>query len=153
MADESYADLLNRYRAMETDQLKDLLARPDHAAGESPASQALRAALDSRQECFPSSERPPRKREQRSATQHLGIDSNAIARPDNFFDLGGDSLKVSRVVVAFQRTSGVRLEGRRMIFECLGQLAHGIELPADGAAAELAAEERPKGWFRSLFPW
>lgn len=83
----------------------------------------------------------------------LGIDSNAIARPDNFFDLGGDSLKVSRVVVAFQRTSGVRLEARRMIFECLGQLAHGIELPADGAAADVEAAERPKGWFRSLLPW
>lgn len=79
MADESYADLLSRYRAMETDQLKDLLSRPDHAAGDSPASQALRAALDSRQERFPDSERPATKREQRAATQPLGIDSNANA--------------------------------------------------------------------------
>ena len=83
MADESYADLLNRYRAMETDQLKDLLTQPDHAAGESPASQALRAALESRQERFPSSERPATKREKRAATQQLGIDSNATRAPAN----------------------------------------------------------------------
>jgi hypothetical protein len=81
MADESYADLLNRYRAMETDQLKNLLTQPDHAAGESPASQALRAALEGRQERFPGSERPPAKRDKRAATQQLGIESNASSCP------------------------------------------------------------------------
>src|SRR5262249_48104970 len=79
--DESYAGLLNRYRAMQTDQLTDLLRKPDHAAGESPASQALRDALESRQERFPSSERPATKRETRGATQPLGIDSNATVCP------------------------------------------------------------------------
>src|SRR5829696_752022 len=78
MADESSADLLNRYRAMETEQLKDLVARPDHG-GDSPAAEALRAALESRQERFPGSERPAATRENRAATQPLGIDSNATA--------------------------------------------------------------------------
>ncbi|MDM0001919.1 amino acid adenylation domain-containing protein [Variovorax sp. J22P240] len=81
----------------------------------------------------------------------LGMDSGTIARRDNFFDLGGDSLQVSRVVIAFHRTGGVRLEARRMIFETLGQLAGGVELRAHDVAPEEEPTKQSKGWFRRLF--
>ena len=77
----------------------------------------------------------------------LEVDVAEISRLDNFFDLGGDSLQVGRVVVALQRASGVRLEARRMIFESLAQLASGIEL---SERAPILAEEA-KGWFQRLF--
>lgn len=81
----------------------------------------------------------------------LGVDSAAIARRDNFFDLGGDSLQVSRVVIAFHRAGGVRLEARRMIFETLGQLAHGLELRAHHAFQEEEPAKQRGGWLKRLF--
>ncbi|VTU14934.1 Tyrocidine synthase III [Variovorax sp. SRS16] len=77
----------------------------------------------------------------------LKVDSAEISRLDNFFDLGGDSLQVGQIVVAFQRTSGVRLAARRMVFESLAQLAHDIELPE---RKPVQAPETP-GWFKRLF--
>ena len=70
---------------------------------------------------------------------------------DNFFDLGGHSLQVSRAVIAFHRRSGVRLEARRMIFESLAQLARGIELPEGEPAPLEESANQPKGWFKRLF--
>ena len=81
----------------------------------------------------------------------LGMDGDAVARSDNFFDLGGDSLQVSRAVIAFHRRSGVRLEARRVIFESLAQLARGIELPDGEPAPVEAPADQPKGWFKRLF--
>jgi acyl carrier protein len=81
----------------------------------------------------------------------LGVESDAIARRDNFFDLGGDSLQASRVVVAFHRAGGARLEARRMIFETLGHLAHGVELRTEDTVQEEEAANRLKGWFKRLF--
>ena len=106
--------------------------------------------------------RPPRARRRavhaggsapwpRSGARCWAWSATTIARSDNFFDLGGDSLQVSRVVIAFQRPSGVRLEARRMIFESLAQLARGIELPEDEAAPIEEPANQPKGWFKRLF--
>jgi amino acid adenylation domain-containing protein len=81
----------------------------------------------------------------------LGVDGDAVTRTDNFFDLGGDSLQVSRAVIAFHRRSGVRLEARRMIFESLAQLARGIELPEGEPAPLEESANQPKGWFKRLF--
>jgi hypothetical protein len=81
----------------------------------------------------------------------LGLESEFIARRDNFFDLGGDSLQASRVVVAFQRAGGARLEARRMIFENLSQVAHGIEMRVQDAVQEEEPAKRSKGWFKRLF--
>ncbi|MEJ8826096.1 amino acid adenylation domain-containing protein [Variovorax humicola] len=81
----------------------------------------------------------------------LGVERDAIARRDNFFDLGGDSLQASRVVIAFHRLGGVRLEARRMIFETLGQIAHGIELRAHDAVRQEEKAKQPRKWFERLF--
>ena len=81
----------------------------------------------------------------------LEVDTEAVTRSDNFFDLGGDSLQVSRAIIAFHRRSGVRLEARRMIFESLAQLARAIELPEGEAAPTEEPANQPKGWFRRLF--
>jgi acyl carrier protein len=81
----------------------------------------------------------------------LGVQRDAIALRDNFFDLGGDSLQASRVVIAFHRVGGVRLEARRMIFETLGQIAHGIELRAHDAVRQEEVAKQPRKWFERLF--
>ena len=81
----------------------------------------------------------------------LGVQSDAIARRDNFFDLGGDSLQASRVVIAFHRAGGARLEARRMMFETLSKLAHGVELRTEDTVQEEEAANRLKGWFKRLF--
>ena len=60
----------------------------------------------------------------------LDIPIDDIAPGDNFFDLGGDSLKVGRIVILVERRWGVRIESRRFVFESLSQLAGGPELEA-----------------------
>jgi hypothetical protein len=78
MRDKSHADLVDRYRAMDLDQLKQLVRQQESAAEDDPTSQALRAALASRQERFPDPDRPAQSREKRTATR-LAIDTNATA--------------------------------------------------------------------------
>jgi len=79
----------------------------------------------------------------------LGVGNDAIERSDNFFDLGGDSLQASRVVIAFHRMSGVQLEANRMIFESLAQLAGGIELPElEPVVAAAPPPEARAGWLK-----
>ncbi|MBO9513113.1 MAG: amino acid adenylation domain-containing protein [Variovorax sp.] len=80
----------------------------------------------------------------------LGLDAHEIDPRDNFFDLGGDSLKAGRTVIHFERTSGVRLETQRLIFETLAQMARGIELshaPVEAPIAEPAGDS----WLKRLF--
>ena len=77
----------------------------------------------------------------------LDMGSDAVARCDNFFDLGGDSLKLGQAVIAFQRKSGVRLDGPRMAFESLAQLVHGIELPAHEPVPQ---QPTTMGWLKRL---
>ena len=84
----------------------------------------------------------------------LGLPPFEIARSDNFFDLGGDSLQAGRVATEFQRLCGVRLEPRRLLFESLAQLAGGIAPPLQASPAAgnaRARPHRPKArWFRRL---
>ncbi|MEJ8813363.1 amino acid adenylation domain-containing protein [Variovorax ureilyticus] len=80
----------------------------------------------------------------------LGMDVDQIGPRDNFFDLGGDSLKAGRTIIHFERASGVRLETQRMIFETLAQMARGIQL----SHAEMpvpAAEATGDSWLKRLF--
>jgi amino acid adenylation domain-containing protein len=80
----------------------------------------------------------------------LGMDADEIDTRDNFFDLGGDSLKARRTVIHFERVSGVRLEAQRLIFETLAQMAHDIELPDANAPAPVA-EPAGDSWLKRLF--
>ena len=61
----------------------------------------------------------------------LGVDR--ISTTDNFFDLGGHSLLAMRAVSDVQKSLGVRIGVRRLVFETLGQLAAGLETPASVA--------------------
>ncbi len=79
----------------------------------------------------------------------LGVELMEIRRDDNFFDLGGDSLKAGRAAIEFQRICGVRLEGRRLIFESLAQLAGGIRLP-DQPLAVMPPKPAKAHWFKRL---
>jgi acyl carrier protein len=78
----------------------------------------------------------------------LGMDPDEIDPSDNFFDLGGDSLKAGRTVIHFERSSGVRLETQRLIFETLAQMARGIAL-SDAQAP--APERAGDSWLKRLF--
>ena len=80
----------------------------------------------------------------------LGMDPDEIDPRDNFFDLGGDSLKAGRTVIHFERSSGVRLETQRLIFETLAQMVGGIEL-SDARAPAPAAEPAGGSWLKRLF--
>ena len=73
----------------------------------------------------------------------LGLQPFEIARSDNFFDLGGDSLQAGRVALEFQRQCGIRLEPGRLLFESLAQLAAGAAIPPPAAPAEPAAPAPP----------
>ncbi|WP_162577125.1 non-ribosomal peptide synthetase [Variovorax sp. PBL-H6] len=53
----------------------------------------------------------------------LKIETSDIRPSDNFFDLGGDSLKAMRVIQLAERTLGFRTAPPRYVFENLGQLA------------------------------
>ena len=64
---------------------------------------------------------------------------------------GGDALKVSRIVVLFERKWGVRVESRRFVFESLAQLAAGIELEAMRGAAAKGASASNGGRARGLW--
>ncbi|MDM0034717.1 amino acid adenylation domain-containing protein [Variovorax sp. J22P271] len=81
----------------------------------------------------------------------LGLAPFEIARSDNFFDLGGDSLQAGRVAIEFQRLGGVRLEPRRLLFESLAQLAAGAAIPAPASALASHAQPRPYRTRRRLF--
>jgi acyl carrier protein len=84
----------------------------------------------------------------------LDMEIDDIDPRDNFFDLGGDSLKVGRIVILFERQWGVRMEARRFIFETLSQLAGGIELDAQrehAVPAPPSAEGKDgAGWWKRL---
>ncbi|MBO9649421.1 MAG: amino acid adenylation domain-containing protein [Variovorax sp.] len=80
----------------------------------------------------------------------LGMDVDEIGPRDNFFDLGGDSLKAGRTIIHFERSSGVRLETQRLIFETLGQMARGIEV-SDPAIPAPTAEPSADSWLKRLF--
>jgi len=80
----------------------------------------------------------------------LGVDPDEIDLRDNFFDLGGDSLKAARAVIHFERACGRRLESKRLIFETLAQLAHGVELTGT-ATATAAAGPTGDSWLKRLF--
>ncbi|WP_172843860.1 non-ribosomal peptide synthetase [Variovorax sp. HW608] len=80
----------------------------------------------------------------------LGMDPDEIDPRDNFFDLGGDSLKAGRTVIHFERSSGVRLETQRLVFETLAQMARGIEM-TDAQAPAPAAERAGDSWLKRLF--
>jgi acyl carrier protein len=82
----------------------------------------------------------------------LGMQVDEIDSRDNFFDLGGDSLKAGRTVILFERACGVRLETQRLIFETLAQLAGGIELRAAPAESPQAAdaEGSKDSWLKRL---
>jgi len=81
----------------------------------------------------------------------LGLEPFEIARSDNFFDLGGDSLQAGRVTIEFQRLSGIRLEPRRLLFESLAQLAAGAAIPAPESAPASPAQPEPHRARRRLF--
>ncbi|SDZ97224.1 non-ribosomal peptide synthetase [Variovorax sp. YR216] len=80
----------------------------------------------------------------------LGMDVDEIGPRDNFFDLGGDSLKAGRTIIHFERTSGVRLETQRLIYETLAQMARGIEL-SDAEMPARAAGTAGDSWLKRLF--
>jgi amino acid adenylation domain-containing protein len=80
----------------------------------------------------------------------LGMDPDEIDPRDNFFDLGGDSLKARRAVIHFERSSGIRLETQRLIFETLAQMVGGIEL-SDAQAPAPAPGPAGHSWFKRLF--
>ncbi|MDM0020713.1 non-ribosomal peptide synthetase [Variovorax saccharolyticus] len=107
-------------------------ARPDPTAVDAPSTAAERALAGIWHEL-------------------LDLGSDSVARSDNFFDLGGDSLKVGQAVIAFHRRSGVRLDGPRMVFESLAQLVHGIELPEAGPSPQQAPAAATTGWLKRLF--
>ena len=81
----------------------------------------------------------------------LALQPFEIARSDNFFDLGGDSLQAGRVTIEFQRLSGIRLEPRRLLFESLAQLAAGAAIPAPESAPASPAQPEPHRARRRLF--
>ncbi|MDM0111295.1 amino acid adenylation domain-containing protein [Variovorax sp. J22R133] len=82
----------------------------------------------------------------------LDVEIEDIDSHDNFFDLGGDSLKAGRTVVLFERQWGFRMEPRRFIFETLSQLASGMELgsPAEQAVQATPSAEGGAGWWKRL---
>ena len=67
----------------------------------------------------------------------LGVQN--IGLRDNFFDLGGHSLLAMRAVTEINKTAGVNISVRQLIFESLGQIAH---------AASLETTKPAKGWAR-----
>ena len=81
--------------------------------------------------------------------QHL-LNIESVGRSDNFFDLGGHSLLAMRAVSEIEKSLGVNLSPRRLIFETLAQLA---AVP-DEAMTPQPADVRPapalKGWLTGL---
>jgi len=76
--------------------------------------------------------------------QLLGIAASDMRASDNFFDLGGDSMLAMRAVEAAVVAMGVRVDGRRYIYESLGQIAAtpaSNPSPEDGAP--VGAPHRP----------
>ena len=82
----------------------------------------------------------------------LSIDVNEIRASDNFFDLGGDSLLVMRVIQQAEQVMGFRVEPRRYVFETLGQLAAAAAGTAiDVLAAAPAPSEARRGLIGRVF--
>jgi amino acid adenylation domain-containing protein len=71
----------------------------------------------------------------------LNIDVNEIRTNDSFFDLGGDSMLVMRVIQQAEQVMGFRVEPRRYVFETLGQLA----TAAAGTAVDVLAASSTQG--------
>ncbi|HEX3139341.1 MAG TPA: non-ribosomal peptide synthetase [Rhizobacter sp.] len=85
----------------------------------------------------------------------LGVHIDDIDPRDNFFDLGGDSLKAGRIVVQLERAWGVRMESRRLIYESLSQLASGFELalPSEELLQAKPSEAMAGWWKRLVKSW
>ncbi len=79
------------------------------------------------------------------------LNLEGVGRADNFFDLGGHSLLAMRAVSEIEKTLGVNISPRRLIFESLAQLA---AAPSGAApttkAAESEAAAAPKGLLGGL---
>ncbi|PNG48950.1 Polyketide synthase PksJ [Variovorax sp. B4] len=71
----------------------------------------------------------------------LGIDK--VGRSDNFFDLGGDSLLVLRVLADLQRSSAQQLSAN-LFFQQPTPHALALKLEGEAPARSLAAPERPR---------
>lgn len=69
---------------------------------------------------------------------------------DNFFDLGGHSLQVIRVVTQLESATGIKLDPVRMRFETLGQLAAFCETAANQPQAAPAETGLPKKFLSSM---
>jgi non-ribosomal peptide synthetase component F len=69
----------------------------------------------------------------------LGLDVNDIRPRDNFFDLGGDSLLVMRVIQQAEQAFGFRVQPRRYVFESLAQLVSAEAAAADDRQAATPA--------------
>ncbi|MDM0105327.1 amino acid adenylation domain-containing protein [Variovorax sp. J22R24] len=79
----------------------------------------------------------------------LGIDVDDIRARDNFFDLGGDSLRVMGVIEQAAQTFGFRVQPRRYVFETLAQLVSAPAAAEDDVQAAMPSN-RP-GLLRRVF--
>lgn len=78
----------------------------------------------------------------------LAMDNVSIY--DNFFDLGGHSLQVIRVVTRLESATGIKIDPVRMRFETLGQLAAFCETAASLPQAAPAETGLPKKFLSSM---
>ncbi len=78
----------------------------------------------------------------------LNVDD--VARDDNFFDLGGHSLLAMRAVSEIEKSLGVSISPRRLIFESLAQLAAEPGGAASLQPSEAEAAPAPKRWLSGL---
>ena len=75
----------------------------------------------------------------------LGLDAGHIGLGDNFFDIGGDSLRAMEVIARMQRATGKRANPRVLIFETLEQVAAGYDI------LEIDAPRKAGGLLGKLF--
>ena len=75
----------------------------------------------------------------------LGVDAGHIGLGDNFFDIGGDSLRAMEVIARMQRATGKRANPRVLIFETLEQVAAGYDV------LEIEAPRKSGGLLGKLF--
>ncbi|MBN8749249.1 Linear gramicidin synthase subunit D [Xylophilus ampelinus] len=78
---------------------------------------------------------------------HLNI--HEIRASDNFFDLGGDSLLVMRVIQRVQALTGAAVKPQRYVFESLGQLA--LQRPVAEPAPAPKPPPAPRGLLSRVF--
>ena len=69
------------------------------------------------------------------------LDIDDIDRNDMFFDLGGHSLLILKVVDRFEQETGIRLAPANLVSQSLRQLAAAVEPGASAAVADDASDK------------